>query len=77
MRAEHVFTHAISLYINIYYIFLYIRSNTSREYAYIHVSATFDVGRDDGLGSRRNPLGVTLYEDLLSKYTLLCKRMHF
>ena len=28
------------------------------------VSATFDVGRDDGLGSRRNPLGETLYEDL-------------
>ena len=28
------------------------------------VSATFDVGRDDGLRSRRNPLGVTLYEDL-------------
>ena len=27
-------------------------------------SATFDVGRDDGVGSRRNPLGVTLYEDL-------------
>ena len=26
--------------------------------------ATFDVARDDGLGSRRNLLGVTLYEDL-------------
>ena len=25
---------------------------------------TFDVGRDDGLGSQRNPLRVTLYEDL-------------
>ena len=30
----------------------------------IQVSATFDVGRDDGLGSRRTQLGVTLYEDL-------------
>ena len=29
------------------------------------VSATIDVGHNDGLGSRRNPLGVTLYEDLL------------
>ena len=28
------------------------------------VSATFVVWRDDGLGSRRNLLGVTLYEDL-------------
>ena len=28
------------------------------------VSATFDVGRDDGLGSRRNLLEVTPYEDL-------------
>ena len=26
-------------------------------------TATFDVGHDDGLGSRRNPLGVTIYED--------------
>ena len=25
-------------------------------------TATFDVGRDDGLGSQRNPLGSTLYE---------------
>ena len=28
------------------------------------VSATFDVGRDDGQGSRRNLLGVTRSEDL-------------
>ena len=28
------------------------------------VSATFNEERDDGLGSRRNPLKVTLYEDL-------------
>ena len=28
------------------------------------VSATFYVARDDGLGSRRTPLGVTLLEDL-------------
>ena len=28
------------------------------------ISASFDVGRDEGLGSRRNPLGVTLYEEL-------------
>ena len=28
------------------------------------VSATFDVGRDDGLGSRKPPLRVTLYADL-------------
>ena len=27
-------------------------------------SVTFDVGRDDGLASRGNPLGLTLYEDL-------------
>ena len=27
-------------------------------------SATFDVEYDDGLGSRRNPLGVTLFENL-------------
>ena len=33
---------------------------------YIHfsVSATSDVGRDDGLGSRRNPLGVFLHKAL-------------
>ena len=31
------------------------------------VSATCDVGRDDGLGSLRNLLGVTLYEDLWVK----------
>ena len=30
----------------------------------VEVSATFDVGRDNGLGSRSNPLGLTLYEDL-------------
>ena len=30
----------------------------------VYSSATFDVRRNDGLGSRRNLLGVTLYEDL-------------
>ena len=28
------------------------------------VSATCDAGREDGLGSRSNPMRVTLYEDL-------------
>ena len=34
-------------------------------FASVHwrVSAAFDVGRDDGLGSQRNPLGVTLFGD--------------
>ena len=30
----------------------------------VRVSANFDVERDDGLGSQRNLLGVTPYEDL-------------
>ena len=46
------------------------------------VSATFDVGRDDGPGSRRNVLGVTLYEDLcvnklvfLFRYCSFCQEI--
>ena len=31
---------------------------------WLTVSATSHVGRDDGLGSRRTPLEVTLHEDL-------------
>ena len=34
------------------------------QYNIIYISATLDVGRDDGLGSQRNPAGVTLKKNV-------------